>query len=704
MRRKGSPSLAIIRSVAAAADPLEAGALPLGYELRAEQSSAFAVIGENLYPLVRLSPEGAWLWIGDELGSLRDGEVLTLSLEVDGVETAAIRAQVLRRPSSGTQEPLQLQFSQLPVMTARQIAALLEDLRGQGVAAPPRVQGSVRERIEDPERIGTLCSLLARNRSRGLLRAGDAPPVRLTACGLDPEAGSITWEVRSRIPEPPFRIEWVGYSNQYAFTVEELQWQNGFLTTPVPARLLRCRRRAVARARVPDGLEVRFRHPLWPEVMVQRTVRDVSYRGLGFWSDPVEDLLYPGLRIADLQVSAGDLPPVNLCAEVRLVAPEDAPDDSRGRAVGLRVTPAGERDAAAWARLVGKMLHPSTSTGMDRAADVWSALQGSGYFRLSGKSADFFEPWKTAYLRTAGKLRGHPELSSQVVEVDGLRRVESTLSMLKGFEHTWIAHHGARRPGMAAGSPPRHSLREVWLRALEESAADPEARHLACFVEGNVRWLKSALLDFARSRQAGGQAYVGEIALFEGHPCAAELPLPSGVEVGAPSPGELRAVLDAYQRAMPRLYVEAFDLVPARFDLGRLRPAWQAAGLKRARAMRVARLQGRAVAAAVLDDAEPGVNLFGVFSGVRLIALSHLDEQARDAAFVALLRDAGRWYGDRGTEQFVYYREVEDGGHALDAGYTPLGPGFIWLQSTSLMGEWTEHVYELTSPRAPEPD
>src|SRR5262245_65140275 len=122
MRRKGSPSLAIIRSVAAAADPLDAGALPPGYELRAEQSSAFAVIGDQLYPLVRLSPEGAWLWIDEELEALREGEMLQLTLEVDGVETPPIRARVLRRSPGGSQEPLQLQFTQVSVRTAWQIA------------------------------------------------------------------------------------------------------------------------------------------------------------------------------------------------------------------------------------------------------------------------------------------------------------------------------------------------------------------------------------------------------------------------------------------------------------------------------------------------------------------------------------------------------------------------------------------------------
>lgn len=694
---RSGPQLAVVRSPTA--DPLKIGALHPGYELRAEQSSAFAVIGGGLYPLVRLSPEGAWLWTGDELESLREGEAVTVALEVDGVETHSIRAVVVRRPSMSRQEPLQLRFMQLSTRTARQIAAFLEDLREQGVADPPRVQGAVRERVEDPARIATLCELLARNRSRGLLRGDGAKPIRITATAIDLQAKTITWEARHRLPQPPFRIEWVGYSNQYAFTVEELEWRDGALTTPIPERLVRCRRREVARANVPDTLQVRFRHPLWPDVTVERSVRDVSFRGLGFWSDPVEDLVYPGLRVDGVEVLAPDRDPIRLCAEVRLVAVEAAPD-GRGRAVGMRVTPAGEEDAAAWSNLVGEMLHPTTRSGMDRAEAVWDALQGSGCFRLSGKA-----PSRDAYLATAERLRDWPEIASQAVVVDSVGQVESTLSMLKAYEHTWFAHHGARRPGERAGGSSRRALREVWLRSMEEASADPQTRTLACFVKDGVRWLQGALVDFARSREHTRLAAAVPFTLFEGRPEAAEAPLPEGIEVATPNPGEWRTALECFGRALPKLYVEAFDLLPARFDLGRTRATWQEARLRRARVMRVAKRGGRVLAAAVLDDVEPGVNLSNLLSGVRLIAIRpEVEPAALEAALVALLRDAARWYQERGSEQFVYYGLGEDLRHAEEAGYSPVGPGWVWLQSTALMAEWTEHVYELTSPRAPSPE
>src|SRR3954468_13175522 len=130
MGMRSGPQLAVVRS--SGADPLKVGALTPGYELRAEQSSAFAVIGEGLYPLVRLSPEGAWLWTGDELEGLREGEAIAVALEAGGVETRSIRAQGHARPSVTRPEPLQLRFVQPSTHTARQIAAFLEALREQG--------------------------------------------------------------------------------------------------------------------------------------------------------------------------------------------------------------------------------------------------------------------------------------------------------------------------------------------------------------------------------------------------------------------------------------------------------------------------------------------------------------------------------------------------------------------------------------------
>ncbi len=38
------------------------------------------------------------------------------------------------------------------------------------------------------------------------------------------------------------------------------------------------------------------------------------------------------------------------------------------------------------------------------------------------------------------------------------------------------------------------------------------------------------------------------------------------------------------------------------------------------------------------------------------------------------------------------------------AGLRNLGMGYVWALSSRLLPEWMEHVYELTSPRAPEPD
>ena len=52
----------------------------------------------------------------------------------------------------------------------------------------------------------------------------------------------------------------------------------------------------------------------------------------------------------------------------------------------------------------------------------------------------------------------------------------------------------------------------------------------------------------------------------------------------------------------------------------------------------------------------------------------------------------------------ITIQELEIGTHADVAGLKDLGLGYVWALSARLLPEWMEHVYELTSPRAPEPD
>src|SRR5204862_4624086 len=108
----------------------------------------------------------------------------------------------------------------------------------------------------------------------------------------------------------------------------------------------------------------------------------------------------------------------------------------------------------------------------------------------------------------------------------------------------------------------------------------------------------------------------------------------------------------------------------------------------RCRALRVARVHGRPVAAAILERGEPGINLFHLLNGVRLAVLPAgevMPVEEREAALAALLLDASRWYSEAGAQGYVYYQELDVGTHADVAGLKDLGLGYVWALSARLL-------------------
>jgi hypothetical protein len=477
----------------------------------------------------------------------------------------------------------------------------------------------------------------------------------------------------------------------------------GRITTAVPGRILRTRRRAVGRSRVSGDLLVRFRHPVWPDLTVERAVRDLSFGGLSFWGDAVEDLVYPGLELDELEVLTGGPRPIRFSAEVKLVSLTNRQGDTRGIAqgVGLQLWPRTREDRARWGRLVGDLVYPSTRATSELGQQIWDVFEASGYFRLSGKNTEGFGEHRQSFLRMGEHLERAPHLGSRMAWVSG-RGVESTLSVVRAYQHSWMAHQFARRPGRPPSGSPKITLRDVALRAFEVTHLDREIRWFVAYIEANVQWLRATNIEFARRYVSQGQAFVLDFRLHEAdaRPGAA----PPGT-VGPPTEEELAALDRALAAQFPLAFREAFDLVPERFDLAGTTRLWGEMGLSRERLVRVARVGRIPVAAAVIERSEPGTNLFNMLDGVRTV---FFDPAARATpegrqARAWLLTEAAAFYAARGHRAFVLYSEPQDVPElAAVPSVRDLGDGFLWGLSASLMPDLMEHVYQLTSPRAPE--
>ncbi|HEX2569155.1 MAG TPA: PilZ domain-containing protein [Polyangia bacterium] len=580
---------------------------------------------------------------------------------------------------------------------AREFQRCLADLRKRGQIPLRPAHVARREDITDPGEILDVLQSLMRSGCPTVLWAHEQAPIRVEALPCEGAPDRLYFRPLVR---PPARrcyvLEIQGFNSIFQAHVGEPRSEDGgAISIALPACLTRIRRRAQRRVAAP-GLRVRFVHPRWPEIRVERPLRDISHNGLSFYTVPSQDLVYQGLRVEPIELLVPGGPPLSLPAEVHSLQ-YDA--DVDGDACGMRVIfPTAEAERR-WTRIVAGFLHPRTRTGSEWTDAAWELYEVSGYFHLSGKTPQRFLRMRAACAEVHRLLDEHPRVGYRVVRPSP-RGAEGSASALKVYQGTWLGHQLAKRSGPSLdGASAKEVLREVILGTYEPMLDDPDFRWLLAYCEASVRWVQGAYTDFARAHEATALACVLPFRLLEGstRDMVASQGSGEGFWTGAPTPRERRQLLSVIARTRPLSYREALDLVTERFDLAQIGLAWRRAGLARERQVMVARHAGQPVAAAILERATRGTNLFHLLDGVRLFCLKpSLGPALREAVFAHLLRQAARWYGEHGNESFVYYMEHDDPTHA--AGMTDLGEGRIWLLARELMPDWLEHIFRLTSP------
>src|SRR4051812_35352416 len=296
----------------------------VGYRLRQAPGHACAVVDGVELPLDRLSPEDACA-LAERSRRFFIGDEVRVHFLGSGLSTPLVRASVAKVHDAQEDglSRLDFGFRGTDVGTARKIASFVETLRREGAVRAASTRAFSRELVSDRDRIVHVAEILARNRTRALTRlaGGQAATVlRLIAC--DRNVGTLTWDSGTVQIDESLQAELIGHSSIFMLDrLPVLASAPGRVIPPLPPRLLRTRRRAVGRVRASGELAVRFRHPIWRELVATRTVRDFSFRGVSFWCDAVEDLVSPGLLMDEGEVSGEGLArPVRFRADVRMVA------------------------------------------------------------------------------------------------------------------------------------------------------------------------------------------------------------------------------------------------------------------------------------------------------------------------------------------------------------------------------------------------
>lgn len=670
----------------------------LGYRMGTDLSAvaSFGDAHDSQGRLVQLSLEHLTLHLAS-CAELRPGQPASVVLGLGERWTTALQAEVTDISNGGPEAPpeLRLRFVAPPLEAGRKIVSALESMRESGQLLTPEARPVWRETITRPERILRICEAMATRTTRGVARAEDGSRTEVYAEHFDKYDGVIGWRAEGPLPATPFAMEAFGYSSVLYFRVEKAWMEQGLWMMSLPQELTRYRHRWLRRAPTSIECHLSFEHPLWPQVRVHRAMLDVSYEGLSFITEPGEDLLYPGMRIPCMEVEMPGRAPVKLFAEVRNIS-----GSSRGRRCGIWVSPIGADQALAWRELVEEQMHPRTRVSGDWNPGTWELFEKSGYFRLSGKEPLKFAALKGQFYEAQSKLDGQLRIGYRAVKPMA-GGVEATLSALKPYAGSWLAHQLARQQSPSADKKvsAREALRDIYLRAFEPAQMDPDVKWFFAYCEANVRWIRFINFDFAQWYEHTGQSAVMSFRLMEGDVDNAWPALPDGIEVGDITSEEKQQFFTHLEKTKPLAYREALDLVPERFDLAATQALWATAQLSRERSVMVARSKGKAVAVAILETAHRGLNLFHVLDGIRIIPLLDEGQPEVQDAMLALLTRAADWYKERGRSVFVHYVEAQVVEYAERAALADLGEGKLWIISHTLLPEFLEHLCESSTPR-----
>jgi hypothetical protein len=631
--------------------------------------------------VIRLAPNGAW-FVPERGAEYPLDELAEVTLHSGEREIGPLRAQIVAPPALAHDPIYGLSFRDVPLRIAREIVVLLRDLASSGAARLAHRSAQVREEVNEVSRIRAIIRALVGVNGHGFV--GGNRDARLRLSSFDEPGGLLVWDGSADWGDPPYVIDVEGYNSVYRLHFSTVAAAGADHTlTSTPSRIERVRHRIHRRGEVQGNLTAAFYHPLWPRLpQIKREIRDISFGGISFVTSLDDDLLFPGLTLPLIEVweSTGEL--VRLKGEVRAV--DQVGDEGIAR---MSVTHYSWRDEARWNRLIAKMLYSTTVGGEERLHDVWELYRESGYFNLSGKAPDQFDPLKTSYEKMETQGSNVPGLFCHAVFPSD-RGVEATVSMMRVYKHTWMLHQIAKRRGAS-----RRILRDVYMRAFEAAQFDPNLGFVVSYMDAHVPWNQLSHFAFADRHAGSGKAAVIPFRFREINVEGRAPYVPDPPEVLPATPREIALVLKRMRRDRPDCYADALDLVPEHADLASVARKWNQAGFSRERAIFVARHGNALQAAAIVESGETGANLFRLVDSLRLVSL----EPGGDGAFLVLMDAARAWFRERKKDAFAYFQEHEDAGPAEVSKLRDLGAGCLWVISAALLPEFLEHVFEVTS-------
>ncbi|HEX5655621.1 MAG TPA: PilZ domain-containing protein [Polyangiales bacterium] len=500
---------------------------------------------------------------------------------------------------------------------------------------------------------------------------GRKVPVRLLGAA---DNDQLSWASDEAVESGPVKLEFSGPAIGYHAQLVSHGEQDGSLVTSVPTHFESVRVRREPRFPAPTGVQLCLRHAEATFPLV-----NLSDRGLQFRTDCDVGFLQLGERLEADVTFMGALR-VQLTLTVRHVTSHLS---ERAWTVGGSLAFAASEDESRWHEQVDLVRHSLTQVGKLYTRDMWDLFDAAGYFGLSSKSTGEFARYRQSFERCSRYLSGQPEQGVQVV-FPSSRGIEATASAVAEAEDTAVIYHVAKRPG----DDPRGIGGKIVLRSVYEHALTwAQRRHVqwvSAWVQDVTRFSCGLHRDFCAAHAGNGASGVFTFRALE-IAAHAEAPHDPRYEL-ADAGQELEHVLSVFRARHPQPIGDARAWHPAAFvnpssPFGRSMP--------RERRVIVARHGGQLRAAAVLECAQPGLHLFGIFDSCYVVSFD-----GDDSALGALLNEASRWYAARAKTHFVYASDelTRQVPMARDLGVTHES-----IFRVDLISKFLEHLWQLTA-------
>ncbi|NOJ77138.1 hypothetical protein HNV28_01990 [Myxococcus xanthus] len=684
--------------------PAEAALDDSGYSLHGTGADAITCsVGTPdgaIGAVTRLSPTVVWVMPKGEVDT-SDARGLPVYLTGCGVTLGPIRGAFIRTDAETAGAPVGLQLANVSLEQGRQILTLLADALKRGVAEPAASALPVQDTIDEAERIRAILLAISTAGNKGVLRRMGRT-VRLVLERYNAETEQLEWHAEDPVTdwgEAPYDIDVIGHNSAYRMRLEAGTPDGQRFTSPLPDVLFRIRHRWHRRSPAPEGVRVTFHHPLWREQgEMERAVLDLSFSGMCIRCRP-EDLLFPGLLPPLLELHTPDGQSISLRGEIRYVTSARADGTVL---CGLSVSPYSS-DEARWVRFVSQTTNPNTCTSDVQEEGLWDVFTLSGFFSLANKSSQEFDALKQAFSHMAKRAAEVPQLFCQAVWPSE-RGPEATLSIMKSYRHTWMGHQVAKRPGKPAikGLEPGRIMHDLYVRCFEHPQSDADFRWAVAYVEGLNPWIARAHVRYGERHMAANPelAFTRKVHMMDIYTAELTGRLHEGITVSPATSAELTLLTDHIAHSRPSCYVEALDFTRDRIDMRAVQGQWNTFGLEREREVLIARRNGVALAAAVLELGQQGTNLYSLLDMARLFPLS----DAGPSTYVALVDAARRWYAARHRRSFHYLCEDDGGQYVQEAGIHAGPDPYMWIISAKLIPDYLEHISEVSIGRRSAPN